>query len=1023
MKQVRFMLIMLGLVHFNVVLNNSIVMKKIVTFLLVFAFLAANAQIEVSKLYVENKVNPMGITTDQPRFSWVMISNKRDTKQISYEVRVSENKNESGLDGVFWSSGKIDSGSSIMNLYSGPSLESGKDYFWQVRVWDNHGRKSKWSHVGHWQMGLLNPAKEFKAKWIAPSFEKDTINRPSPYFRKEFGLTSEANVKKATIYITSHGLYEAHINGERIGEDYLTPGWTSYDQRLQYQVYDVTEMLGKTNAIGVVLGNGWYRDYLAWGERRNHYGDDIALLMQLHIQFEDGSEQTLISDGSWKWKTGPILNSEIYDGELYDSTLEMEDWTQPTYEDNDWKLVKVAQFKKDNLIGTENEPIRKQEEFVPKEILSSPSGETIIDFGQNLVGWVQLNISGRKGQKVEIHHAEVLDGDGDLYLDNLRSAEQKTTYILNGEPNQILEPHFTFQGFRYIKVIGLPQEPTAEHIKAIALYSDMEETGKFTTSNPMLNQLQQNIKWGQKGNFIDVPTDCPQRDERLGWTGDAQAFFRTASYNMNVNNFFAKWMKDVAVDQFENGSVPFVVPNVLGPTAGGSAGWADVATIIPWYAYELYGDKKLLEDQYTSMKAWVDYIRDQSEDYLWQTGFHFGDWLFYSPDDDRDGKAAITDKYLIAQCFYAHSTQLLANAARVLGKKEDEAFYGQLVKDIKTAFQKEYVTPSGRLVSSTQTAYVLALQFDMLPQNLRAEAADRLVENIKDYGYHLTTGFLGTPYLNHVLSRFGHADVAYKLLLQDTYPSWLYPVTKGATTIWERWDGIKPDDTFQTPSMNSYNHYAYGAIGEWMYQNIGGIQPNMEGPGYKKFDIKIIPGGEITHADASLKTYYGEIASSWTLENSTFTQVIKVPVNTTAHVTLPFGTMESLKEGKKALEKAEGVTILPSQGESVELDLASGEYHFTTQVEMENLKESGFEGTYKTTSGFFDELTVNKNQDTYYLTIAETTIELVPGKEDSNLYLDKEDAQNSVKLQRNAQGNVVSVQVVYHGQRLEAVRQ
>jgi alpha-L-rhamnosidase len=559
----------------------------------------------------------------------------------------------------------------------------------------------------------------------------------------------------------------------------------------------------------------------------------------------------------------------------------------------------------------------------------------VVDFGQNLVGWVQLNVGGTKGQKVTLQHAEVLTKEGNFYTDNLRAADQLATYILDGSDLQVLSPHFTFYGFRYVKVEGFT--PTEDNMAAITLYSDMEATGSFVSSNPLLNQLQHNIQWGQRGNFVDVPTDCPQRDERLGWTGDAQAFFRTAAYNRNVNSFFSKWLKDLAADQLENGAVPFVIPNVLGANSAASAGWADVATIIPWESYLLYGDKELLETQYPSMKSWVEYMRGASTDNLWNTGFHFGDWLFYRPHDDNDGRSAVTDKYLIAQCFYAYSTQLLINAAQALGKADEAAAYQALLADIKAAFQREYITPSGRLVSGTQTAYVLALQFDMLPESLRSQAAERLVENIKSYNYHLTTGFLGTPYLSHVLSRYGYDEVAYRLLMQESYPSWLYPVTMGATTIWERWDGIKPDGSFQVPSMNSYNHYAYGAIGDWMYQHIAGIQAMESGPGYKKFRIAPTPGGKLTHAEGRLKTYYGEIVSSWKFAEGKFLLQVQVPVNAQAELVMPFGDHESILEGNKPLYKAKGIQQMESPDSKVWLQLGSGTYNFEIPVPQDQL--------------------------------------------------------------------------------------
>jgi alpha-L-rhamnosidase len=457
----------------------------------------------------------------------------------------------------------------------------------------------------------------------------------------------------------------------------------------------------------------------------------------------------------------------------------------------------------------------------------------------------------------------------------------------------------------------------------------MKATGTFTSSNPLINQLQHNIQWGQRGNFLDVPTDCPQRDERLGWTGDAQVFSRTASFNMNVNNFMAKWLKDVEADQ-RNGVVPFVIPNVLGG-ATSSAGWADCATIIPWNMYLAYGDKRILEDQYSSMKAYVESIRKVAKNDLWNTGFHFGDWLFYRPDDDNDGRAAVTDKYLIAQCFYANSTQLLINTAKVLGRTDDVAEYSNLLQKIKTAYLKEYMTPNGRLVSGTQTAYVLALNFDMLPDSLRSQAAQRLVDNIKSYGNHLTTGFLGTPYLCHVLTRFGHDDVAYKLLLQDTYPSWLYPVKMGATTIWERWDGQKPDSSFENPGMNSFNHYSYGAIGDWMYRRMVGLDTYEDGVGYKHIKIQPHIGGGFTSANAKLETYYGQLSNEWKINNDEITMNVEVPGNTIADVFVPAANAANVSESGRPLSSTSDIKVVGSADGYVQLQLGSGVYHFTSK--------------------------------------------------------------------------------------------
>ncbi len=611
------------------------------------------------------------------------------------------------------------SDSSVHVSYKGNELQSNKKYYWQVRTWDNTGKSSAWSAPAFWQMGLLSTS-DWKAKWIEPGYIEDSIMRPSPLFRKDFSINKK--IISATAYITSHGFYEATINGQRIGDAYLTPGWTSYKNRLQYQAYDVTNLVKDgANAIGVTLGNGWYRGIIGFSNHINVYGKDIALLLQINITYSDGSTGTVISDDSWKSSTGEIRYDEIYNGETIDARDEKAGWQLPGYDDAKWSGVNVADYSKDNLLATQNEPVKKHETFKPVRIFKTPAGKTVIDFGQNLVGWVQVKVKGNAGDTVTISHAEVLDKDGNFYTANLRAANAQDKYILNGKGEETFEPHFTWHGFRFIKVEGYPGDIKPEDFTAVAIYSDMEPTGTFTTSNALINQLQHNIQWGQKGNFLDVPTDCPQRDERLGWTGDAQVFSRTATFNMNVENFFAKWAKDIAADQID-GSVPFVIPNVLGPHDAGSTGWADVATIVPWNVYLAYGDKRILEDQYNSMKAWVEYMHKKSNNNLWNTGFHFGDWLFYRPEDDNDGRAAVTDKYLIAQCFYAHSTQLLINAAKVLGKNDDVATYTSLLQKIKEAFSKEYMTPNGRLVSGTQTAYVLALNFDMLPEELRKQA-------------------------------------------------------------------------------------------------------------------------------------------------------------------------------------------------------------------------------------------------------------------------------------------------------------
>jgi len=867
-------------------------------FLFTFSERVSAQKLSPYDLKVEHLINPLNVDNPMPRFSWKITSGVKNTLQTNYEIKLGTTVAIGNK--PFWTA-SVASDQSVLIDYSGPQLNSKTKYFWQVRIKDNHGNSSAWSPIQFFQTGL-KPA-DWTAKWITVS-EKDT-SKVSPLFRKEVSIKKA--IRSAMIYVTAKGLYEANINGKRVSDHYFAPGWTSYRKHLQYQVYDVTSSLKKgANAIGVTLGDGWFKGRIGFGGQHNFYGDTRALLLQLELEYADGTKETINSDESWKSSYGPILASDVYDGETYDARREKKGWTVAGYqEDASWKSVRIFEKGTEQLVGMSGPLVKKHETFKALKIIKTPKGETVVDFGQNLVGWVMLTAKGPAGTKITLSHTEVLDKAGNFYTENLRTAKAQDHYILSGAEVQTFEPHFTFQGFRYVRVDGYPGELKLEDLTGVALYSDMDPTGKFSTSNPLLNQLQHNIQWGQKGNFVDVPTDCPQRDERLGWTGDAQAFSATAAYNMDVAGFFTKWLKDVKADQTPTGAIPHVVPNVMDDSQSGAAGWADVGTVIPWDMYVSYGDKRILEVQYESMQKWVGFITSRSKNDLWNTGFHFGDWLFYRPNDDNDGRAAVTDKYMIAQTFYAHSTQLLINAAEVLGKTADVEKYGILLKKIKDAYVREYMTPNGKLVSNTQTAYVLSLQFDMLPENLRQQASDRLVANIRDYGNHLTTGFLGTPYLCHVLSRFGHENVAYDLLMQENYPSWLYPVKMGATTIWERWDGIKQDGSFQTPDMNSFNHYAYGAIGDWMYKNIAGINAVSSAPGYKEILIKPIPGGKLTSASGELNTSYGIVKSAWTLTGGVFKLNVTVPANARATVVLP-------KSGKKE-------------------QIGSGNYHFEYQ--------------------------------------------------------------------------------------------
>ena len=859
----------------------------------------------VKKLRCEYKVDPLGIDVAKPRLSWELDSTEKNVMQTSYQVQVARSEKDLAKEKLVWDSGEVKSDASTAVEYAGPALLSATTYYWRVRASDNHGHTSAWSPTAKWETGLLASA-DWKAKWITPNLKEDEKkSNPAPLLRTEFKLKKK--VERARLYASAMGLYELMLNGRRVGDQYFTPGWTAYDFRLQYETYDVTGMV-KTgmNCLGAMLGDGWFRGHMGF-DQTNNYGKKVALLAQLVITYTDGSQDIVATDEKWKAATGAVLLSDIYDGETYDARLEKRGWSSVPYDDKEWQGVTVMESPKAKLIAAAGPQVKEVEEIKPVKVLRTPAGDTVVDMGQNMVGWVRLHLTAPAGTTVTLRHAEVLDKAGNFYLENVRSAKQTIRYTASGNGTEVYEPHFTFQGFRYVAVSGWPGDVKPEDFTGVVVHSAMERTGTFETSDPQLNQLEHNIIWGQKGNFLDVPTDCPQRDERLGWTGDAQVFSPTASFNFETLGFFEKWLKDVALDQEDDGAVPYVIPNVISHKTrkgeSASAGWADVAVVVPWTVYQAFGDRRVLEQQYPSMKAWVEYIRKQAGDkYLWNTGFTFGDWLAYATTDS-DYPGATTDKDFIQTAYFARSTELLAKTAAVLGKKEDAAKYQALEEKIKSAFQREFVTPNGRLASNTQTAYTLALTFDLLPESMRAEAADRLAADVKKFG-HLTTGFLGTPGLCKALTDSGHLDEAYLLLNRTEYPSWKYPLTKGATTIWERWDGIKPNGTFQDAEMNSFNHYAYGAIGAWMYSVVAGIGIDEARPGYKHILIEPRPGGGLTFARASVESLYGRVSSGWEIADGKMTLKIEIPPDTTATVKMPSGKTEEVGSGAWTFEEA-----------------------------------------------------------------------------------------------------------------------
>ena len=885
----------------------------------------AAVKTEVKELICEYHTNPLGIDIQKPRLSWKIVSTEENVLQTAYEIKVTD---QSAKGKLLWTSGKVNSAQSVDVTYDGPALKSMQRVSWQVRVWDNKNKVSAWSAPATWEMGILEP-ESWKASWITLGSEPDVKgSKPAQYFRKEF--TTAKTIKSARVYVTSHGLYQLFLNGKKVSADLFTPGWTSYKNRIQYQTYDVTSMLQAKNTVGAILGDGWFRGNIGWSSQNGYYGSKLALLAQFQITYTDGTSEVIGTDQSWKVSNGPIVFSDIYNGETYDARKEMSGWSGAGFNDNGWEKATVADLSKKILIAPQGVVVKAIEEIKPIKLITTPTGETVFDMGQNMVGWVRLNVQGKKGDQVALKFAEVLTKEGNFYTDNLRSAKCTDNFILNGSGIETFEPHFTFHGFRFVKIEGLSAQPSLDQITGVVIHSDMTPTGTFVCSDPMINQLQHNIQWGQKGNFLDVPTDCPQRDERLGWTGDAQVFSMTAAFNFNVAPFYTKWMRDVAADQLPNGRVPHVIPDVLRQD-GGSTAWADVSVIVPWTTYLTYGDKRILEVQYPSMKAWVEYMKARAgEKNLWTGDTHFGDWLAFA-SNRSDYTGATTEKDLIATAYYSYSSGLLAKIAAIIGQNDDAKKYAQLSENIKKAFQKEFVTPAGRLVSNTQTAYSLALAFDLLPEDLIPKAAKYLADDVKKMG-HLTTGFVGTPLLCKTLSAHGYDDLAFMLLNRKDYPSWLYPVTQGATTIWERWDGQKPDGSFQDVGMNSFNHYSYGAIGEWLYRYVAGMDIDPENPGYKHILLAPHPGGGLTNAGVEFNSLYGKVKSAWKIDGNDFVYEVTVPANTTATVTLPSAKADQLTVNAQAMT-ASIKGSLKQTDKGISVNVGSGNYTFRYPAE------------------------------------------------------------------------------------------
>jgi alpha-L-rhamnosidase len=754
-----------------------------------------------------------------------------------------------------------------------------------------------------------------------PPLAEPWAELPASLLRREFKVAKP--VRAARIYSSALGSYQLYVNGKRAGADILAPGWTDYRKRIVYQVYDVTSQLRQGgNAIGAILGDGWYASGLTWNQSRYNFGPPpVRILVQLEIEYTDGSHDSVVSDASWKATQSPILSSEIYNGENYDARLEAAGWDQPSFSESDsdaeWSPAVAAASPAAPLVAQDYQPIQVEERLRPKTLNSPSPGVFIFDLGQNMVGWERLHVSGPAGTKIQLRFGEVLKPDGELYTENLRSADATDTYILRGGGEEIFEPHFTFHGFRYIEVTGYPGTPPSDAVEGVVFHTAAPFTIQFHTASAMVNQLWSNILWGQRGNFLSVPTDCPQRDERLGWMGDAEVFWRTASYNANLAAFSHKFTADIRDAQVASGGFTDVSP-MVGDVTNSVAGWADAGVIIPWTAYVQYADSRILEENWDAMERWMAHLESANPNHLWlkERGNDYGDWLAIGSETSKD---------LIATAFWAYDATLMVRMAKALGRPQEERKYTDLFGQISKAFEETYVKPDGTIGSGSQTSDVLALHMNLLQEDQRAKVVEKLVKDIEAHDWHLTTGFLGTPYLLLELSKSGHSEVAYRLLLQTTYPSWGYMIAHGATTMWERWNG---DQMMGDSSMNSYNHYAYGAVAEWLYRYVAGIDEDATDPGFHRIVLHPQFDASLGEASGTYESPYGKITSAWKVSGASTTWTIAIPANTTALIYFPAGA-ETILEGGKDVKQSPGISFVRQEDGSAVYGASSGSYNFT----------------------------------------------------------------------------------------------
>lgn len=826
----------------------------------------------VSSIRFEQLDDAFGIGTATPRLSWQVHTTDPDWNQTAYEIE---------LDGT--TTVRVESSEQVLVPWPFEPLPSRRRA--SVRARAASGTTwSPWSEPSVVETGLLHP-EDWTARFVSPR-TIGGLDDPAPILSRT--LTIDSRVRSARLYITAHGVYSATINGERVGDEVLAPGWTSYQHRLRYQTYDVTRHLREgENHLDMLLGNGWYRGAIARSADRlkpGSSGQRLAVLAQLEIAYDDGSTELIGTDGQWRATDSGILANDLYHGQRTDLGI------------TESRAVTVEVIDGDfgRLVAPEFPPTRVTEVLPAVAVWTSPSGKQLIDFGQNVVGWVRLRVrGGPPGAEVTVRHAEVLD-DGELCVRTLRSAKATDSYLLAGVDEEWLEPSLTFHGFRYAEVTGVAGLRGID-VQAVVIGTDLRQTGWFSCSNQDLEQLHANVIRSAKGNFLSVPTDCPQRDERLGWTGDIQVFAPAACFLFDVGGFLSSWLRDLAMEQYPDGTVPSIVPDLTVGLSPPIAGWSDAATIVPWVLYQRYGDEDVLRRQFDSMRRWVDKVSTLTRDGIWADGVQNGDWLDPTAPPDNPA-AAKADPGVVATAYFVRSTDIVAESARILGYHAEADTYAQLAARTREAFAREYVTTSGRVVSDAQTVYALALEWALVPSaEQRRTAALRLGDLVRTNGFRIATGFLGTPLIADALTSTGQSDVAYRLVLEKSCPSWLYPVAMGATSVWERWDCIRPDGSINPGTMVSFNHYALGAVADWLHRTVAGLAPATAG--YREITVRPIPHHSLTRASARHETPYGEAAVAWTRRNGTFTMTLTVPVGATATVHLPGMSPETVQHG------------------------------------------------------------------------------------------------------------------------------